>query len=139
MAFRTSEEYVERLSKMKPNVYAHRKRIGRDDPMLEIAINTFQITFDSINDLELKDLIVTHSHLNGEEINRFTALDLSIEDLLLAIYCRKQHNEKVSVKRVRQLRIKIQDETRITNNHIVSPNFESKFENHQISDCYASA
>ena len=81
MALKTSEEYVERLSRMRPNVYAHGKKIGRDDPMLEIAINTLRITFDSVNDPELKDLIVTRSHLTGEAINRFTALNLSVEDL----------------------------------------------------------
>ena len=32
--------------------------------------------------------------------------------LRLAIYCYEQHNEKVSIKRVRQLRIKIQNELR---------------------------
>ena len=32
--------------------------------------------------------------------------------LLLAIYCREQHSEKVSIKRVRQLRIQIQNEIR---------------------------
>jgi len=32
--------------------------------------------------------------------------------LLLAIYCHKEHNEKVSIKRVRELRIKIQNELR---------------------------
>jgi len=32
--------------------------------------------------------------------------------LLLAIYCRKNHNEPVSIKRVRELRIKIQNELR---------------------------
>jgi len=32
--------------------------------------------------------------------------------LLLAIYCREHFNEKVSIKRVRELRIKIQNETR---------------------------
>ena len=32
--------------------------------------------------------------------------------LLLAIYCREQYNEKVSIQRVRQLRIKIQNELR---------------------------
>ena len=58
--------------------------------------------------------------------------------LLLAIYCCEQHNEKVSIKRVRELRINIQNETRIANNHINGPNFESNFENHQISNCYAS-
>ncbi|MFC1895103.1 transposase, partial [Thermodesulfobacteriota bacterium] len=57
--------------------------------------------------------------------------------LLLAIYCREQHNEKVSIKRVRELRIKIQNETRSANNHMASPNLESNLENHQISNCYA--
>lgn len=32
--------------------------------------------------------------------------------LLLAIYCHEQHNEKVNIKRVRELRIKIQNEAR---------------------------
>jgi hypothetical protein len=32
--------------------------------------------------------------------------------LLLAIYCHKQHKEKVSIRRVRQLRIQIQNELR---------------------------
>ena len=32
--------------------------------------------------------------------------------LLLAIYCHEQYNERVSIKRVRELRIKIQNETR---------------------------
>ena len=30
--------------------------------------------------------------------------------ILLAIYCHEQYNEKVSIKRVRELRIKIQNE-----------------------------
>ena len=32
--------------------------------------------------------------------------------LLLAIYCHEKHNEKVSIKRVRELRIQIQNELR---------------------------
>ena len=32
--------------------------------------------------------------------------------LLLAIHCHEQYNEKVSIKRVRELRIKIQNEVR---------------------------
>ena len=81
MALKTSEDYVARLKKMKPNVYAHGKKIGRDDPMLELPINTLRFTFDAVNDPELKDLLITKSHLTGETINRFTALNLSIEDL----------------------------------------------------------
>jgi len=37
--------------------------------------------------------------------------------LLLAIYCREQHQEKVSIHRVRELRIKIQNEARNLDNH----------------------
>ncbi len=54
--------------------------------------------------------------------------------LLLAIYCREQHNEKVTIKRVRELRIKIQNEIRIASNGIV----ESNFENYEIPNCYAN-
>ncbi len=53
--------------------------------------------------------------------------------LVLAIYCREQHNEKVSIKRVRELRIKIQNGTRIAS----SGGFGSNLENYGISNCYA--
>ena len=36
--------------------------------------------------------------------------------LLLAIYCHEQHNEKVSIKRVRELRIKIKNESGLPEN-----------------------
>ena len=54
--------------------------------------------------------------------------------LLLAIYCREQHNEKVSIKRVRELRINIQNEIRVAS----SSEAESNSENHAISSCYAN-
>jgi hypothetical protein len=47
--------------------------------------------------------------------------------LLLAIYCREKHKEKVSIKRVRELRIQIQNETRSAgNNGLDGNNFGSK-------------
>jgi hypothetical protein len=54
--------------------------------------------------------------------------------LLLAIYCREQHNEKVSIKRVRQLRIKIQNEIRIASSDMAG----SSLEKHGIWNRYAS-
>jgi len=36
--------------------------------------------------------------------------------LLLAIFCHEQYREKVSIKRVRQLRIQIQNEARCIDN-----------------------
>ncbi len=81
MAIKSADEYVERLRKMKPNVYIDGKKIGRDEPILELPINTLKFTFDAVNDPELKDLLITKSHLTGETINRFTSLNLSIADL----------------------------------------------------------
>ena len=58
--------------------------------------------------------------------------------LLLAIYCHEQHNERVSIKRVRELRIKIQNETRMINQE-AAPNYEPTFENNKkISNSYAN-
>jgi len=54
--------------------------------------------------------------------------------LLLSIYCREYHNEKVSIKRVRELRITIQNEIRIASSGIVG----SSFEHHGISNLYAN-
>jgi 4-hydroxyphenylacetate 3-monooxygenase/4-hydroxybutyryl-CoA dehydratase/vinylacetyl-CoA-Delta-isomerase len=83
MTLKTSDEYVDRLKKMKPNVYAHGRKIDRDDPILDLPINTLRFTFDAVNDPELKNLLIARSHLTGEEINRFTSLNLSIEDLYI--------------------------------------------------------
>jgi hypothetical protein len=58
--------------------------------------------------------------------------------LLLAIYCRKQHSEKVSIKRLRELRIEMQNETRIANRAKACPNPGPCFEDHQTSNCYAN-
>ena len=54
--------------------------------------------------------------------------------LLLAIYCREQHNEKVSIKRVRELRIKIQNEIRSTKVNNSIPNLMAQ----NILNSYAS-
>jgi len=81
MTLKTSDEYVERLKKMKPNVYAYGRRIGRDDPVLEKPIKLLRLTFDLAQDPQYKNLLITQSHLTGEPINRFASLNLNIEDL----------------------------------------------------------
>jgi len=55
--------------------------------------------------------------------------------LLLAIYCREQHNEKVSIKRVRELRIKIHNEMLNANAHTG----DLHFQHHEIPCYYASS
>ncbi len=81
MSLKTSDEYVQRLKKMKPNIYAHGRKIGRDDPLLERPIRLLRLTYDLARNPEYENLLVTRSHLTGEPINRFASLNLSIEDL----------------------------------------------------------
>ena len=45
--------------------------------------------------------------------------------LLLSIDWREQHNEKVRIKKIRELRIKIQNEIRITSSDVFRSNFEN--------------
>jgi len=54
--------------------------------------------------------------------------------LLLAIYCRELHNERVNIKRVRELRIKIQNEMSSSTTNTLG----SGFTNQQPSIPYAS-
>ena len=81
MALKSADEYRERLRRMKPNVYAHGKRLGRDDPLLEKPINVLRLTFELARNPAYQGLMVTKSHLTGEPINRFASLNLSVEDL----------------------------------------------------------
>ena len=45
--------------------------------------------------------------------------------LLLAIYCHEQYGEQVSIKRVRELRIKIQNEARELKNESPDPGLKN--------------
>jgi len=58
--------------------------------------------------------------------------------LLLAIYCHEQHNERVSIKRVRELRIQIQNETRIANDHRLCQNPGATLEKQLMLISYAN-
>jgi len=55
--------------------------------------------------------------------------------LLLAIYCHENYNEKVSIKRVRELRIKIRNEM-ATNSNFIPPD-PKYFKEQSYNDCYA--
>ncbi len=95
MSLRTSSEYMERLKGMKPNNYLNGRQIKRDDPILATPINTVKFTFDAINDPELRPLMMTTSHLTGEDINRFTHVHRSVDDLM-----KKQEMTRVLCQRV---------------------------------------
>ncbi|MFC1925507.1 4-hydroxyphenylacetate 3-hydroxylase N-terminal domain-containing protein [Chloroflexota bacterium] len=79
---RTSEEYLESLRAMRPNVYMGGVIVQRDDPMIVPGINVVRISYDMASDPENSDLFTTTSHYTGEKINRFCNVSNSVEDLL---------------------------------------------------------
>ena len=82
MAIITAENYLSRLKSYPKNVYMGGKIIERDDPMVLPGINVVQETYRAAQDPKLRDVVVTKSHLTGEEISRYTHINRSIDDLL---------------------------------------------------------
>ncbi len=79
----TSKEYLERIAKMKANIYIEGECIGRGHPLVVKNTRIIQMTFDLANDPEYSKWLKTKSHITGKEINRFTHIHQSPEDLLL--------------------------------------------------------
>ncbi len=92
---KTTEEYIERLMKMKPNIWIGNEKVGRDDPRIRGGINIVKETYDRANDPDYEDLCTAISHLTGEKINRFCHIHQSVEDLL-----KKQRMTRVLCHRV---------------------------------------
>lgn len=79
---RTSEEYVECLRAMKPNVRMAGEIVRRDDPRIMPGVNVMRITYDAATDPELEDLFTATCPDTGKKISRFCALCRSGDDLL---------------------------------------------------------
>lgn len=82
MGIKTSEDYYNRLKKMRPNVYIDGHKVDRTDERLRAGINVIRETYDRANDPAFEDLCVATSHITGEKINRFCHIHQSKEDLL---------------------------------------------------------
>lgn len=80
---RSVEDYLSDIFRMKPNVYIDGSRVGRDDPRLRPAINVIAKTFELATHPDYKNLLVNRSHLTGKEINRFTHVVQSADDLIV--------------------------------------------------------
>ena len=79
---RTKEQYLEKLRKMRRNIYVDGQKIARDDELQMSTINTIGLTFDYAADPKYQDLCTATSHLTGEKINRFSHIHRSVDDLL---------------------------------------------------------
>ncbi len=78
----SSQEYLERLKAMKPNVYMGGEPVSRDHPLIMPGIRVIALTYDLAQDPQYQELLTATSHLSGERINRFTHIHQSPEDLL---------------------------------------------------------
>ena len=80
---RTKEQYHQSLLKMRPNLYIGGQQVGRDDHRIQPGIKVYDIMFDLAQKPEWKGLATAHSPLIDEEVNRFTLLPQSPNDLML--------------------------------------------------------
>ena len=73
MGLMTKAEYIESLRKLKPTVYMFGEKIENvvDNPRLRAGIEATGATYELAETPEYRDLIVTHSTLIDEPINRF--------------------------------------------------------------------
>lgn len=91
---KTSADYRERLSRMRPNIYMGGKLVGRDHSIFEPGIKTLELTYDLVDKQEYAEFLTAESHVSGERINRFTHISQSTDDLmkkqeLTRMLCRK--------------------------------------------------
>lgn len=83
MSIKTYSQYIERLKKLKRNVYIKGERVDRTEVEgLRGSLYTIKETYDRANDPDFENVCTATSHLSGEKINRFTHIHQSIEDLL---------------------------------------------------------
>ncbi|HMM19306.1 MAG TPA: 4-hydroxyphenylacetate 3-hydroxylase family protein [Selenomonadales bacterium] len=78
------EQYLASLRKLKPVIYCNGRKIESvvDDPMTRPHVNSAAMTYELAHDPEYNDLVVATSSLTGREINRFTHLHQSTDDLV---------------------------------------------------------
>lgn len=82
MGIGTYEAYVNRLRKMKPNVYINGEKMDRTGDWINGGLYVIKQTFDCANDPAYEEVCVATSHLTGEKINRYTHIHQSMDDLL---------------------------------------------------------
>lgn len=83
MPLMTGEQYIESIRKLKMEIYMFGEKIENpvDNPILRPSLNSVRMTYDLAQDPEYADLMVVTSPFTGKEINRFTHIHQSTDDL----------------------------------------------------------
>ena len=84
MAVRTGAEYVASLKDLHLEAHIMGEEVGAlpDHPLVAPSVRAVAATYDCAHDDESRSLFRVRSSLSGEEINRFTHLHQSNEDLI---------------------------------------------------------
>ena len=87
MPIKTPLEYVESLRALKVNAYYGAEKLESpvDHPAIAPHVNTVAKIYELAQDPQHKGLITAESHLTGREINRWTHIFMSTEDLVRKI------------------------------------------------------
>ena len=84
MSLKTGDEYVESIKSLglKANVMGEKTDSLPQNPLVEPSIRAVAATYDCAHNAETKPLFRVRSTISGEEINRFTHLHQSTDDLM---------------------------------------------------------
>ena len=84
MSLKTGEEYIESIKSMGLKAHVMGEKTGDlpENPLVEPSIRAVATTYDCAHQKATKSLYRVKSSLSGEEINRFTHLHQSTEDLM---------------------------------------------------------
>ena len=84
MTLKTPQEYLESIKKQNYNLYLFGEKIDKwyEHPIIAPTINPVMKTYELALDPKYQDIMTAISHLTGKQINRFTSIHQSNEDLI---------------------------------------------------------
>jgi 4-hydroxybutyryl-CoA dehydratase/vinylacetyl-CoA-Delta-isomerase len=84
MSLKTGDEYIKSIKTLKLEANVMGKKIGDlpENPLVEPSIQAVAATYDCAHKEETKSLFKVRSSISDEEINRFTHLHQSTQDLM---------------------------------------------------------
>ena len=92
MALKKGEEYIASLKslRLEANVMGKKTQDLPDHPLVTPSVRAVATTFDCAHRDETRNLFRVQSSLSGEEINRFTHLHQSPEDLMKKVMMQRE-------------------------------------------------
>jgi 4-hydroxybutyryl-CoA dehydratase/vinylacetyl-CoA-Delta-isomerase len=92
MTLKTGDEYVASIKSLGLEAHVMGKKTGNlaENPLVQPSVRAVAVTYDCAHHEATKALYRVKSPLSGEEINRFTHLHQSTEDLMNKVIMQRQ-------------------------------------------------